>query len=382
MSRLPALALGLSIVLVVGCAPPVEPRFSESASSGTRPAWTREDLDAVVTYAEEDGHGPVQDTSISRHGVVVVFAETVISYGVDPVRRVWRHDLPGEVVATALSPGGDVLLVRHRDDIGPFGRERLLLVDTERGRVSVPETVDALEETAQVRLADESTQVTLAAGLVEVSTPPFKEPDWTVDLDETCEEGRAREIALLSHTSTVLSAHGCEGEDAAHVRALRTENGTAFWEQRWEGAEPPRLHSLSSEQVTGVDGDLLTLLFGEGTTGDSLFIDARTGSIAAEVAPWSQVPELSSHLEAPLQDAEAAPKEIVLFDPLPREGRGRLYLAAARALVDDEQSPVALEDLDESLLIDGELMEHLGQWGDSPDLMFGRLENSLNEALG
>ncbi|MET9782715.1 hypothetical protein [Nocardiopsis alba] len=86
-------------------------------------------------------------------------------------------------------------------------------------------------------------------------------------------------------------------------------------------------------------------------------------------------------MEAPLQDAEAAPKEIVLFDPLPREGRGRLYLAAARALVDDAEAPVALEDLDESLLIDGELMEHLGQWGASPDLMFGRLEESLNEAL-
>ncbi|MGW9632792.1 hypothetical protein [Nocardiopsis alba] len=267
MSRLPALALGLSIALVVGCAPPIEPKFSESASSGTRPAWTREDLDAVVTYAEEDGHGPAQDTSISRHGVVVVFAETVVSYGVDPVRRVWRHDLPGEVVATALAPDGDVLLVRHRDDIGPFGRERLLLVDTARGRVSVSETVDALEESAEIRLAAEEQQVTLANGVVEVSTPPFKEPDWIVDLDEACEEGRAREVALLSHTSTVLLAHGCEGEDAAHVHALRTESGTVFWERRWEGAEPPRLHSLSSEQVTGVDEDPLTLLFGGAPSG-------------------------------------------------------------------------------------------------------------------
>ncbi|MEU2972318.1 hypothetical protein, partial [Nocardiopsis alba] len=74
--------------------------------SFARPAWTREDLDTVLSHAEKEGHGLVQDASVSRRGVVVVFAETVISYGVDPVRRVWRHDLPGEVVATALSPGG------------------------------------------------------------------------------------------------------------------------------------------------------------------------------------------------------------------------------------------------------------------------------------
>lgn len=126
---------------------------------------------------------------------------------------------------------------------------------------------------------------------------------------------------------------------------------------------------LYEHTVPGSPADLIERMLDEESSGGFLFLRgaSRQGFEPVRTQPWPSTPGIVEYAEESIQDLDVAPKEIVLFSSSLGELNDVVLVQATRRLAEDDRVPFSKEGIDESLLIDGELVKDPPQWRTGED---------------
>ena len=124
-------------------------------------------------------------------------------------------------------------------------------------------------------------------------------------------------------------------------------------------------------------------MLGEESSGGFLFLRgaSRQGFGPVRPQPWPSTPGIVEYAEESIQDLDVAPQEIVLFSSSLGELNDVVLVQATRRLAEDARVPFSKEGIDESLLIDGELVKDPRQWGTGADGYIAPLREELAKAF-
>lgn len=382
LGRCAGVAVGvLTLFLAAGCANP-EAVVDEEAVDEARGAHTMPEVAAVEEFLADDPRGPATELLPTAYGVLALFESEVASFGVDPVAEAWSYETSGPVHDASVWWTGEAVLLRHEADLGPVSRDRTLVLNTERGRVIHSATLRDEAVPEEGHLMREAWVAAEPDGTLVARNLSDGEVAWEHDLSETCSSGGVDEVALAAAGARLLTAHACTEDGSAHAAALGGE-GTPFWEESWQDAPAPRVHVVHEHTVPGSPQDPITRMFDEQLSGGFLFIDQAQANSMTPLSPepWHSAPGVGEYADEPLQDFETAPRDIVMHSSPPGHLRDLLVLQAARWLAEDESVPFTKDDLDDSLLIDGEFVHSPRQWPTGASGYISALEDELENAF-
>lgn len=316
--------------------------------------------------------GGVENLQADNRGVIAVLGDEVVSYGVEPVERVWSHQAPGTVLDAVVGWDGESLLVRHRADAVPWEQERVVFLRAQDGEVLASHASVGTPRA----LADGAWISTTENGRVVANDVSTGNRLWQYDASGVCPSGPGEDVDVIADKFTVLVSHGCRRSGDAHLVELRVDNGKVTREVSWEGSSP-ELHAVLPHTVNGGPDDAVARMFATETSGDFLFLDTREFTPVLP-EPWRDA-DIASYLDPPATDFAEAPTDIVVGDVA--EMNDLLTVRVVRALALDEDAPFSREDLDDSLLIDGELVQSPYQWRSGMSGYMSALSAALAEAF-
>ncbi|MFL1381669.1 MULTISPECIES: hypothetical protein [unclassified Nocardiopsis] len=309
---------------------------------------------------------------VSDRGVVAILGDEVVSYGVDPVKLVWSHRAPGPVLDVVVGWDGESLLVRHRADIGPWAQERVIVLDAENGEMIASHPSEGMPR----GLAHDTWVSTTESGRVVVHQVSTGDKRWEYDPSEACSAESAADVEVLADKFTVLVSHACPEDDEARLAEFVVDSGSVIKQVTWDGPAPA-LHTVLPHTVTGGPEDAVARMFAEEVNKEFLFLDTRYFTPVLP-APWRDA-GITDHLDPPAMDFADAPTDIVVGNVA--EMNDLLIVRSVRALALEPDIPFNQEDLDDSLLIDGELVESPYQWQLGRSGYMSALSNALVEAF-
>jgi hypothetical protein len=370
-----------TVLLAAGCTAEGATVVDGAVAEGARGPLTGGEVSTVEGFLADDPRGPVTELLSTRFGVLALFEDEVASFGVDPVAEAWRYEASGPVHAASVSWDGETVILRHGADMGPVSRQRTAKLDARSG--SVVGSHDTWGEAPSEGLLLRDVWVTADSEGV-VAAHPFSDGGaaWERDLSEGCPSGGVDDVNLEPDETQLFVSYVCVDDGSAHLEGISAASGAVSWDYAWEAAPAPRIHVLYEHSVPGGAGDPIERMLGEGLSGGFLFLAAGDpSSEPLHPEPWRSAPGISDHLEAPLQDMRTAPQEIVVHTSAPNALHDRLVVQVARWLAEDDGVPFNKDDIDDSLLIDGELVRNSRQWKTGADGYVGALREELAEAF-
>ncbi len=103
-------------------------------------------------------------------------------------------------------------------------------------------------------------------------------------------------------------------------------------------------------------------MFRDGATGKALILGPEADRyVPVELDPWRSETGVVDHLDQPLLDIGQVPERIIFSDDLPQT-RLLTNVRSVHALVGDESVPFSESDVDDSLKVEGALVENPLQW--------------------
>lgn len=354
-------AVVAGIVLLAGCASP-EAVFHEEAAEGARAPLVMAEVAAVEEFLEGDSRGPVAELLPTGSGIVALFEEGVASFGVDPVVEVWSYEVSGPLHGASVSWDGETVILRHGADMGPVSRQRTAKLDAGSG--SVLDSHDTWGEAPSDGLLLRDVWVTADSEGV-VTAHPFSDDGvaWEHDLSAGCPFGGVDDVNLEPNETQVFVSYVCRNDGSAHVEGISAGSGTVFWDYVWEDAPAPRIHVLHEHTVPEGPDDPIERMLDEGLSGGFLFFASDDpSSEPLHPEPWRSTPGIADYVDVPRQDLRSAPAEIVVYSSTPGALYERLIVQVTRWLAEDNRVSFSRDDIDDSLLIDGELVQNPHQW--------------------
>ncbi|OLT25502.1 hypothetical protein BJF83_04720 [Nocardiopsis sp. CNR-923] len=314
-------------------------------------------------------------------GLVALFDEQVVSFGAESSEEAWRFRSNGEISDVSVSSDGETILVQYVMGFGPWDRYGMAVLDARDGRIvesnnewGVPAgSVGQLVERGEARVVVEGTRLVSR----RISDGELV---WENDLSESCMGGGIDNIDMVANVAQVFVVRECIDSGLVAVMGFEALSGDQFWEASWENPAVPRIHLLTEHTVPGEPEDPIDYMFDEARSGQFLFMDTRfmaDGIAPIDVEPWRSAPGVSDHRARPLLDLDTPPAEIVFLGVSPADLNDRLVLSATISLAEDDNVPFTREDIDESLLIDGEFVENPRQWTTSSSAYVSGLEEAL-----
>ena len=375
-------AVVAGIVLLAGCASP-EAVFHEEAAEGARAPLVMAEVAAVEEFLEGDSRGPVAELLPTGSGIVALFEEGVASFGVDPVVEVWSYEVSGLIHGVAVSSDGESVLVRHEADMGPMSRQRTVELYAGTGSVRDSQDTWGGSVPTEGRLLSGVWVTQGTAGTLVASSLTGGDVVWERNLAEECSSGSAEDVDLVPDGDQLFVSFSCSGDGTAHVAGVSAEAGNVFWEHTWQDASAPRVHVLYKHTVPGSPADPIERMLDEESSGGFLFLRgaSRQGFEPVLPQPWPSAPGIVEYVEEPIQDLEVAPQEIVLFSSSLGGLNDAVLVQATRWLAEDDRAPFSREEIDESLLIDGEFVQNPRQWGTGADGYIAPLREELAKAF-
>ncbi|MGW5875029.1 hypothetical protein ACWFMI_00550 [Nocardiopsis terrae] len=124
----------------------------------------------------------------------------------------------------------------------------------------------------------------------------------------------------------------------------------------------PEVQVSRPRDVPGGSYEPVAGMFEDGATGRTLVLRLHTDGYAPEEPePWKSVPGVAEYVEQPLSDMDRVPERVVFSDD-PNLTNDLMIVRSVHALVADEEIPFSESDVEESLKIEGELVENPAQW--------------------
>ncbi|MFD6951023.1 MULTISPECIES: hypothetical protein [unclassified Nocardiopsis] len=371
------------VLLVAGCTTSDATVTDKEIADDARGPFTMDEVAAVEEFLEDDSRGPVSGLVPTASGVLALFEDGVASFDVDPVAEAWHLETSGPVHDVSVGVNGKNVLLRHGADLGPLPRNRTMLLDVSNGRVIESSTGWGETVPGETHLMREVWVTAESEGVLVARSLADSDVVWERDLAGTCSSGSVDDVDLASAGIQLLVAYACVEDGSSHAAMLDGNTGDPFWEESWQDASAPRVHAVHEHTVPGGPDDPIARMLNEGLSGGFLFV---YGSEANGVKPflpepWRSAPGVGDYADEPLQDFEEAPHEIVLHSSPRAHMHDLVLVQAARWLAEDESVPFSKEDIDDSLLIDGELVQNPDQWRTGADGYIGALEDELAEAF-
>ncbi|GAA0983031.1 hypothetical protein GCM10009551_028930 [Nocardiopsis tropica] len=358
-------AAGLAVVLLgAGCAAQGETVADAEVADDARGAFTMAEVGAVEEFLADDPRGPATELLATGSGVLALFDDQVVSFGVDPVAEAWRHEIPEPVSDVSVESTGETVLVRYGADVGPVSGEQVTVLDAERGRVLESYTARGEAVPGEGRLLGDVWVTAGPGGTLTARRTADGEVAWEHSLTGTCSGGDAEDIDVAAAGIQLLVAYACGEDGTAHAAMLDGSTGEPFWEQTWTGAEAPRVNVVHEHTVPGGPEDPVFRMFDEELSGEFLFVHgSETNGVEPFVPePWRSAPGVGEYAAQPLEDFEAAPRELVLHSAPRGNMHDHVLLSAVGWLAEEDGVPFSVEDIDESLLVDGEVVQNSRQW--------------------
>lgn len=352
------------VLLVAGCASPEATVVDEGVLDGARGPFTTAEVDAVREFVEDDSRGSDPELVPTAFGVLALFEEEVVSFGVDPVGEAWRLQVSGPVDDASVGVSGESILLRYRDDLGPVTREQSMLLDARDGRVTESSTAWGAAPSGEAHLMSEVWATAEPEGILVARSFSDGDVVWQRDLSETCSSGNVDDVDVASAGIQLLVSYSCTEDDTARTVMIEESSGNTFWEELWSDAPAPRVHVVHEHTVAGGANDPIARMLNEGLSGRFLFIHGNKaeGVDSFLPEPWRSAPGVGDYMEEPVQDFETAPSEIVLHSSPRGHMHDFVLVQAARWLAEEESVPFSQDEIDDSLLIDGELAQSPRQW--------------------
>ncbi|WP_159943935.1 MULTISPECIES: hypothetical protein [unclassified Nocardiopsis] len=356
------LTVFLAMLLGTGCAASGEVVAVPDVVDEARGPLTAAEMAAVEEFLADDSRGPATELLSTRFGVLALFEDGAASFGVDPVAEAWRYEASGPVHSASVSWDGETVMLRHEADMGPVSRQRTAKLDAGSG--SVVDSHDTWGEAPSEGLLLRDVWVTADSEGV-VAAHPFSDDGvaWERDLSEGCPAGGVDDVNLEPNETQLFVSYVCRDDGSAHVEGISAVSGTVSWDYAWEDASAPRIHVLHEHTVPAGPDDPIERMLDEGLSGGFLFFaSGDPGSEPLHPEPWRSAPGIADYVDVPRQDLRSAPEEIVVYSSTPGALYERLVVQVARWLAEDDGAPFAKDDIDDSLLIDGELVQNPHQW--------------------
>lgn len=374
-----SLCIGL-VLLLSACASPVEAVPGEEVLEASSAPLTVQDLEAVGEFLVGSGRVPEGDLLVSGAGAVAVLPDEVVSVGMDPLAETWSY--PAEdITDVGVTPDGSSVVVRYDDSFGPVEVGWLVVLNAVNGdvRESYRELGSGLGEIGA--LTDES-RVRVEDSDVLVSYPlAGADPEWDRELGEVCGSGAPDGVEVLALGARAVSSYSCPEARTVHVEVLGGETGSLVWEASWEGDSAPEVGVSLDKDVPGGPSEPVAKMFADGVTGRTLImrLDAD-GYVPDEPDPWSTTPEVSEYIKPPLSDMEQLPEQIIFSDD-PRSTNDLMTVRSVHALVAGGQVPFLESDVDDSVKIDGVLVENPAQWVTERPTYVAKLRDEVKSAF-
>ncbi|MEU0241806.1 PQQ-binding-like beta-propeller repeat protein [Nocardiopsis sp. NPDC006198] len=356
--------MALFVVVSTGCAAQGETVADAEVADDARGAFTMAEVEAVEEFLADDQRGPATELLATGSGVLALFDDQVVSFGADPVAEAWRHEISEPVRDVSVASTGEAVLLRYGADVGPVAGERVTVLDAERGRV-LESYIDRGETAAGEGHLLRSLWVATDPGeVLRARRIADGEVAWEHNLTDTCSGGRADDIEMVDAGTQLLVAYACGEDGTAHVAMLDGSTGEPFWEESWAGDPVPRVHVVHEHTVPGGPDDPVSRMFADEASGETAFLyGSESDGVEVFVPePWRSAPGVGKYAAQPMEDFEAAPRELVLHSAPRRNMHDHVLLGAVRWLVEEDSVPFTTEDIDESLLIDGEVVQNPRQW--------------------
>lgn len=355
----------------------------EGVADEARGPFTMSEVEAVEEFLTDDPRGPATELIPTASGVLALFEDEVASFGVDPVAEAWRLETSGPVHDALVGVSGGSVLLRHGADLGPVSRERTMLLDAADGRLIESSAVWGDTASAEAQLMREVWVTHESEGVLVARSLSDGDVAWEHDLTEACSSGDVGDIDLASAGTRLLVSHKCVEDGSAHAAAITESTGASFWEESWQDAPAPRVNVVHEHTVPGEPGDPISQMLDENLSGEFLFLHGSDmgGMEILLPEPWRSAPGVRDYMEEPIQDFEVAPREIVLHSSTQNDLHDFVLVQAVRWLAEDESVPFTQDDIDESLLIDGELVQSPRQWTVGADGYIGALLDELEESF-
>ncbi|MEE2036468.1 hypothetical protein Q8791_04425 [Nocardiopsis sp. CT-R113] len=329
-----------------------------------RGAFTMAEVGAVEEFLADHPRGPATELLATGSGVLALFDDQVGSFGVDPVAEAWCHEISEPVRDVSVASTGESVLLRYGADVGPVSGERVTVLDADRGR-TLESYIDRGEPVpgegqllGDVWVTAESWDVLRARQISDGDIA------WEHSLAGMCSAGETEDIDFAAAGIQLLIAYACEEDGTAHAAMLDGGTGEPFWEQTWTGAEAPRVNVVHEHTVPGGTDDPVSRMLAEDLSGEFLFVyGSETNGVEPFVPePWRSAPGVGEYAAELLEDFEVAPRELVLHSVPRAHMHDHVLLSAVRWLVEEDGVPFSMDDIDESLLIDGEVVQNPRQW--------------------
>lgn len=338
--------------------------MASDVADDARGAFTTAEVGAVGEFLADDPRGPAAELLATGSGVLALFDDQVASFGVDPVAEAWRHEISGPVRDVSVASTGEAVLLRYEAGVGPVSGEQVTVLGAGRGQVLESYTSRGETLPGEGRLLDDVWVTAASGGELTGRRTSDGEVAWEHSLTGTCSAGEAADVDVAAAGIQLLVAHACEEDGTAHAAMLDGGTGEPFWEQTWADAEAPRVNVVHEHTVPGGPDDPVSRMFAEGLTGEFLFVHgSETNGVEPFVPePWRSVPGVGEYAPQPLEDFEVAPREIALHSAPRGHMHDRVLLSAVGWLVEEDGVYFSVEDIDPSLLIDGEVVQNPRQW--------------------
>ncbi|XKK41133.1 hypothetical protein HFP72_12640 [Nocardiopsis sp. ARC36] len=358
-------AAGLAVVLLgAGCAAQGETVADPGVVDDARGAFTVAEVEAVEEFLAEDSRGFATELLATGSGVLALFDDRVVSFGVDPVAEAWRHEIPEPVSDVSVESTGETVLVRYGADVGPVSGEQVTVLDAERGQVLESYTARGEAVPGEGHLLRSLWVATDPGEVLRARRTADGEVAWEHNLTDTCSGGRADDIEMVDAGTQLLVAYACGEDGTAHAAMLDGGTGEPFWEESWADVPVPRVHVVHEHTVPGGPDDPVSRMFADEASGETVFLyGSESDGVEVFVPePWRSAPGVGEYAAEPRQDFETAPRDIVLHSAPRGNMHDHVLLGAVRWLVEEDSVPFTTEDIDESLLIDGEVVQNPRQW--------------------
>ncbi|WP_017606668.1 hypothetical protein [Nocardiopsis alkaliphila] len=381
--RAGAMAAVLTVFAAAGCAVSGERVTDTEVIDEARGPLTASEVETVTEFLTDSQRGSATELVTTGSGVLALFENEVVSFGVDPVAEAWSYEISGPVRDVSIGPSGETILLRRDAGLGPVDRERSMLLDSSDGRVIESYTAWGEAASGAGHLLREVWVTAEPEGILVARRLSDGDVAWQHDLTETCSSGSADDIDLASAGIQLLVAYTCVEDGSAHATMIADHTGDPFWEESWADTPAPQVHVVHEHTVPGGPDDPISRMLNEELSGGFLFVygSELDGVEPFLPEPWRSAPGVGDYAEEPLQDLREAPQEIILHSSPRGKMNDLLVVQAARWLAGDNGVPFTKEDIDGSLMIDDELVQNPNQWSTGQSGYVSALTEELAEAF-
>ena len=338
--------------------PPAEVEKGGDSPASSRAPLTVAELEEVQDFLVERGTEPEAEPLLSAHGAVAVLPNEVVSLTVDPVAEAWSYPVEN-ISDVGVTADGDSVVVQYDDSIGPVNYGWLVVLDSAIGSIrdsyrklgSEMESIGDLTNDFRVQVGDDD----VLAAYPLASTDAV----WERDLKDSCVLGAPEEVDVATLKRRAIASYACPEDGTAHAEVFYADSGDQIWGTYWDNASVPGIQIARTHDVPGGSIEPVSSSLSEAATEETLFMG--NDYFPLELDPWKSVPRMKDYIGEPLSNMDEAPGRVIFSDD-PSSMRSLAVVRSAHVLAVDEEIPFAESDVDESLKIEGELVENPAQW--------------------